>query len=122
VASSDAIKHTVGTTEAQRLLDYEQLALKPFYAGGNVRWNGGFHLVSDPFRHPVDAVGTLLPWHPIGSIVDKILVGILRLQVRFGRGQTLCKFESRFVSVPSQLVKANVARLFFQEKNRAMCA
>jgi hypothetical protein len=47
-----------------------------------VRWNGGFHLVSDPFRHPVDAVGTLLPWHPIGSIVDKILVGILRLQVR----------------------------------------
>lgn len=70
--------------EAQRLLDYKQLKLKPFYAGANVRWSGGFHKVADPFRQPIDAVLTLLPTHPIGSIFDKILVGVLRLQSLIG--------------------------------------
>uniref|UniRef100_A0A6U4KEZ1 Amine oxidase domain-containing protein n=1 Tax=Hemiselmis andersenii TaxID=464988 RepID=A0A6U4KEZ1_HEMAN len=70
--------------EAQRLLDYNQLSLQPFYAGALVRHNGGFHRVSDPFRHPVDSIFTLLPTHPIGSILDKILVGVLRLQSLVG--------------------------------------
>jgi hypothetical protein len=30
--------------EAQRLLDYKQLDLQPFYPGGLVRFDGGFHL------------------------------------------------------------------------------
>ncbi len=70
--------------EAQRLLDYKQLELQPFYAGADVRFDGGFHRVADPFRAPVDAVLSLLPSHPIGSVFDKILIGILRLQSLLG--------------------------------------
>jgi hypothetical protein len=70
--------------EAQRYLDFNQLKLKPFYPGALVRYGGGFHRVADPFRRPIDAIPTLLPTHPIGSIVDKLLVGILRLQSLIG--------------------------------------
>ena len=70
--------------EAQRLLDYKQLDLQPFYAGADVRFSGAFHRVADPFREPVDALLSLLPSHPIGSVFDKILVGILRLQSLVG--------------------------------------
>ena len=70
--------------EAQRLLDYKQLDLQPFYAGADVRFNGTFHRVADPFRHPVDALRSLSAEHPIGSVFDKLLVGILRLQSLVG--------------------------------------
>jgi len=70
--------------EAQRLLDYKQLELQPFYAGADVRFAGDFHRVADPFRAPVDAVLSLLPSHPIGSVFDKILIGVLRLQSLLG--------------------------------------
>ena len=70
--------------EAQRLLDYKQLDLQPFYAGADVRFNGTFHRVADPFRHPVDALRSLSAEHPIGSVLDKLLVGILRLQSLVG--------------------------------------
>lgn len=78
--------------EAQRILDYKALDLQPFYPGALVRWNEGFHRVADPFRVPVDAVLTLLPTHPIGSIVDKILVGVLRL---FSLTESLDKLYQR---------------------------
>lgn len=70
--------------EAQRLLDYKQLDLQPFYAGADIRFNGGFHRVADPFRAPFDALLSLLPSHPIGSVYDKILIGVLRLQSLLG--------------------------------------
>ena len=70
--------------EAQRLLDYKQLDLQPFYAGADVRFAGAFHRVADPFRAPVDALLSLLPSHPIGSVYDKILIGVLRLQSLVG--------------------------------------
>jgi len=66
--------------EAQRLLNYKQLDLQPFYPGALVRFDGGYHRVADPFRRPIDAIPTLFPWHPIGSILDKILIGVLRIQ------------------------------------------
>ena len=64
--------------QAKAILDYGALDLKPFYAGALVRHEGGFHRVADPFRHPQDVLGTL--GNPIGSIVDKVKVGILRFQ------------------------------------------
>jgi phytoene dehydrogenase-like protein len=70
--------------ESQRYFDYNQLKLKPFYPGALVRYAGAFHRVADPFRRPIDAVPTLLPTHPIGSIVDKVLIGVLRLQSLIG--------------------------------------
>ncbi len=64
--------------EAQKALDYNALNLKPFYAGALVRFEGAFHIVADPFRHLFDALGSLTPANPIGSPVDKVLVGIKR--------------------------------------------
>ena len=40
--------------------------------------------MADPLRHPVDAVASLSPSHPIGSVVDKILVGVVRVQSLLG--------------------------------------
>ena len=73
-----------GYPEAQAQLDYQSLDLRPFYAGADVRFERGFHRVADPLRHPVDAVASLSPSHPIGSVVDKILVGVVRVQSLLG--------------------------------------
>jgi phytoene dehydrogenase-like protein len=55
--------------ELQRELDYGALDLQPFTSGALVRYNGAFHRVADPFRHPFDAPGTLVG--PIGTVADK---------------------------------------------------
>ncbi len=73
-----------GYPEAQHVLDYDGLDLKPFYAGADVRFNGSFHRVADPFRHPMDGVRSLN--NPIGSVADKILVGLVRFQTVLGTG------------------------------------
>jgi len=62
--------------EARRALDYEGLDLRPFYAGALVRYQGAFHVVADPFRHLLDGLGSLT--NPIGSPIDKVLVGLYR--------------------------------------------
>jgi phytoene dehydrogenase-like protein len=64
--------------EAQRLLDYKALDLRRFYPGALVRFGGKWHRVADPFRHPIDGLRGV--FHPIGSFMDKIRVGILRLR------------------------------------------
>lgn len=71
-----------GYQEAQALLDYGQLDLKPFYAGSRVWLRGAFHTVADPFRHPVDGVLSLT--NPVGSVLDKVLVGVVRLKSLLG--------------------------------------
>lgn len=68
--------------EAQRMLDYAALDLQPFYPGALVYMDNGLHRVADPWRHPFDAVRTLLS--PIGSLGDKLRVATLRHQVRSG--------------------------------------
>lgn len=73
-----------GYPEAQAQLDYQSLDLRPFYAGADVRFQNSFHRVADPLRHPVDALASLNPAHPIGSVVDKILVGVVRVQSLLG--------------------------------------
>jgi glycine/D-amino acid oxidase-like deaminating enzyme len=69
--------------EAQRWLDYPSLELRPFYSGSRVGFNGRFHHMADPFRHPVDALGTL--FNPIGHLVDKMLVASIRRRACAGR-------------------------------------
>ncbi|QDZ24710.1 amine oxidase [Chloropicon primus] len=64
--------------KAVELLDFEELKLREFYAGASVRYGGEFHRVADPLRHPVDGVLSLA--NPIGSVRDKVLVGLYRLQ------------------------------------------
>lgn len=73
-----------GYPSAQRILDYEALDLRPFYAGALVHFQGAFHRVADPFRHPVDAVLSLLPSNPVGSVIDKVFVGLVRFKSLVG--------------------------------------
>ena len=62
--------------ETQRELDYDALDLHAFHDGALVRYNGRFHRVADPRRHPWDAPRTLLA--RVGTIADKLRVLRLR--------------------------------------------
>ena len=62
--------------QTQLELDYQALDLHAFYDGALVRYDGGFHRIGDPFRHPLDAPRTL--FSPIGSPADKLRVARLR--------------------------------------------
>jgi phytoene dehydrogenase-like protein len=42
-----------GYPEAQKVLDYDALDLQPFYAGADVHFEGAFHRLADPLRHPI---------------------------------------------------------------------
>ncbi len=65
--------------ECRRLLNYEALKLKPFYPGAMIRFEGKFHHLADPWRHPADAVSSLAS--PIGTFTDKLRVASLRTSV-----------------------------------------
>jgi hypothetical protein len=100
--------------EARAALDYEALSLRPFYAGALVRWNAGWHRVADPVRHPADALATLLPDNPVGDVVDKLRVGLLRCVRACARfpvracfrvsGVALCADEARACVMPLRSV------------------
>jgi len=62
--------------ETQRELDYDALDLHAFPDGALVRYNGRFHRVADPRRHPWDAPRTVLA--RIGTLADKLRVLRLR--------------------------------------------
>lgn len=64
--------------EAQRMLDYDRLDLRPFAPGALVRRGGRFHRLVDPFRRPFQALGSL--FNPVGSMADKLRM--LRLRRR----------------------------------------
>eukprot|EP00892_Ulva_mutabilis_P001423 jgi/Ulvmu1/11281/UM073_0053.1 len=71
-----------GYPTAREELDFAALDLKPFYSGALVRFQGALHRVADPMRHFTDAIPTL--GNPIGTVRDKILVGIFRLKSLLG--------------------------------------
>lgn len=62
--------------EAATVLDYAALDLKAFLPGALVRYDGRFHEVSDPWRRPLAAVGSL--GNPIGTLADKLKVASIR--------------------------------------------
>ena len=72
--------------EAQRFLDYEKLNLQACYPGSKVWFENRFHRVADPFRHPIDGVKSLLT--PIGSLGDKLRVGMMRMGLLSSRTMT----------------------------------
>ena len=62
--------------EAQMLLDYDTLHLHPFYNGATI-WTGhDFQKIGDPWRHPMDALGSIM--NKIGTMADKLKVKALR--------------------------------------------
>lgn len=62
--------------EAQRVLDYDALRLKPFLPGAMIRYGGRFHQLTDPWRRPFAAIRSV--FSPIGSFADKLRVARLR--------------------------------------------
>ncbi|MCD7452136.1 hypothetical protein HAX54_015153 [Datura stramonium] len=68
-----------GYPEARKILDYESLDLRKFYSGAQVYYGGRFHTVADPLRHFSDSLQSLT--NPIGTVVDKLLIGLTRLKV-----------------------------------------
>jgi len=66
--------HNTGYPEAQRVLDHDALALRPFTAGALVRVGDRLHRVGDPRRVPGWAPSTVTA--PIGSLKDKVLIGV----------------------------------------------
>lgn len=62
--------------EAATVLDYAALDLKAFLPGAMVQFEGRFHDVSDPWRRPMAAVGSL--GNPIGTLTDKLKVAGIR--------------------------------------------
>mmetsp|Transcript_30975 Transcript_30975/g.68650 ORF Transcript_30975/g.68650 Transcript_30975/m.68650 type:complete len:484 (-) Transcript_30975:553-2004(-) len=103
-----------GYPEAQALLDYPALDLKPFYAGALVHTGGTFHRVADPLRHPVD--GLLSLTNPVGSVVDKVRVGVFRARSVLG---SLEELLARPETSIKEKLKAEgfsdaITRLFFR--------
>ncbi len=88
--------------EARRVLDYDALNLKPFYAGSLVRFAAQWHRMADPWHHPADALRSFP--NPIGTPWDKLRAGLLSLQRSAGRGtpaascgqSTLAFLQKRF--------------------------
>ena len=67
--------------DAKQILSYPDLKLKSFFPGAMIRYQDKFHRLADPFRDIYTAAKGL--FSPIGSLKDKLLVGILRTQVAF---------------------------------------
>lgn len=65
--------------DAKQILSYPDLKLKSFFPGAMIRYQDKFHRLADPFRDIYTAAKGL--FSPIGSLKDKLLVGILRTQL-----------------------------------------
>ncbi len=65
--------------EAGKLLDLKALDLRPFEPGAQVFDGKKFHRVMDVFRRPASLVSSALS--PIGSLMDKIRVALLRRKI-----------------------------------------
>jgi len=67
---------------AARLLDYSALRLRPFDPGSLIRKGNCFCRLGDPWREPHRALQTLRA--PVGSLGDKLRIGLLRWAARRG--------------------------------------
>ena len=93
----------------KKLLDYEALGLKRFLPGAFVKIEGRDALarVADPLRNPEDIIDSVLS--PIGSLIDKVKVLPLVLNVR------LSSVESIFAEPETDTKTALVERWGFSE-------
>jgi predicted NAD/FAD-binding protein len=73
--------------ELKKQFDVDALNLQPFDPGALVWMNGKGKVFSDPLRRPQSLVATAVA--PIGSVVDKIRLALLRLSVTRSNGASL---------------------------------
>jgi phytoene dehydrogenase-like protein len=100
--------------EAERLLDYGALQLKPYQPGALV-WHGGkFHRFADPFRNPAGAARFLLD--PIVPLADKLHVAKLRRRVLRGSVEEIFARTERTTRDYLQAVpfSVNIIEKFFE--------
>lgn len=76
--------------EAQQQLNYVDLQLHPFLPGSLVRFNGRFHRMMDPWRHPWEGIVHSIN-NPIGTLFDKCRIAWLRQCARRGQIADLFK-------------------------------
>jgi phytoene dehydrogenase-like protein len=78
--------------EAERVLDYGALNLRPFHSGAKIWLDNRFTTISNPLEHPENALSTLFA--PIGSFADKFRILTLRnALLRMDYDQTLAGRE-----------------------------
>ena len=75
--------------EARHQLDLAALDLRAFEPGAMVRVDGRFHRVADPVRRPRHLLATLRA--PVGSLRDKVRIGLLRRRVMKAEPASLLK-------------------------------
>ncbi len=86
------------------------LELNAFYPDALVRFEGEFHRVADPWRHPLDALASLSS--PIGAFMDKLRVAGLRDFVRLGTVEAL--FEHPEMSTLTMLQSLGLTPLMIE--------
>jgi len=64
--------------EAERVLDYKALALRPFYPGALVQLGGRRYRFADPWRRPLASLTGLLA--PVASLLDAVRIARLRAE------------------------------------------
>ncbi|KAI0495427.1 hypothetical protein KFK09_021728 [Dendrobium nobile] len=88
--------------EARRLLHFPSLDLRPFYPGALVFHSGRLHRVADPFRRPIDSLLSLP--NPIGSVLDKLIVGIHRLRAPTSYPETTISHRLRALGLSPSII------------------
>jgi phytoene dehydrogenase-like protein len=66
--------------EAKRMFDYDALDLRFFQPASLVQMESGRARIGDPFREPLKVLDTVRA--PIGTLADKVRVGLLRTDVK----------------------------------------
>lgn len=79
--------------EAGRLLDLQSLKLRRFESGALVFKDGSFRRMMDVFRSPRHALSTAM--QPIGTIMDKLRVGLLRMRLAGTAIKSIASDEDR---------------------------
>lgn len=75
--------------ELRRYLDLDDLELRAFDPGAWVWIGGRGHVVGDPFRSPATLPATATA--PIGSLVDKMRIALLRARLNRGNARDLLR-------------------------------
>jgi phytoene dehydrogenase-like protein len=79
--------------QTRRLLDLEALDLKAFEPGALIYRGGRLHRLMDVFRRPASAWSSLTA--PVGSLSDKLRVGLLRMKLLNSSFEAIAAREDR---------------------------
>jgi phytoene dehydrogenase-like protein len=79
--------------EAQEVLDYTKLDLRPFFPGAVIRIDNNSYRVADPLRKPLEAFESL--FSPIGTMRDKVRLLTLRQRLHRQSIDTIFQHEER---------------------------